>query len=561
MIINSPSVQSPKAYDLINLQGAQLGARLAAAAGAALRANLRVALQDVGYNYQIHPSETAAGLVEANLTFGHAVGDVRRYGAVGDGVANDGPAFQTAIFVARKTVAGVLTGTGGRVYVPRPPVAGKFYLITQALDVSISAQPNDPGVTIIGDGGSIGAPYIVLKHTGHGFDLTGANRVTFADLSIGTDTVTVPKTIFLAARNSTKGSAGHHTFFNVAAIGYASNAIYYNYASEDDKLTDCVFYNFSLAAGTAVCVWSANNRFAMTSTFQVIASGPAISCIDHQVNGGEFLSLSQSATSDVFYLDQSDYVRLLNLWVNGSGRSIIFIDGSIASTNFLMIHGVEVENSAPRANYSIRVTNDAQVHSQWYIAHSKLSSAVFSIDVQPLATLDSAYIDHISEVTSQGFAFEGTMQSSYVNAGFMLMTVGTSKNNTLVGDSSRWTIGARTDDYWIDQGTVNKTWTPVLGAGFTVTGALTISNKKMLKFGNLCFVTATFSAATSIVSTAGAVITGAPPATVRAAASLLQSDTPGPAIPAAVVGANIVCGVVNVGANVSVTVSAVYPIA
>lgn len=104
MIINAPTVQSPKAYDLLNLQASQLGARLAAGANATLRGNLGTALQDSGYRYKIHPRETAAGLVDANLSFGFEVGDVRRYKPALDGVTDD-----TTALTRWASVGGALT--------------------------------------------------------------------------------------------------------------------------------------------------------------------------------------------------------------------------------------------------------------------------------------------------------------------------------------------------------------------------------------------------------------------------------------------------------------------
>ena len=89
MFAPSPSVQSPRAYDLANLTASQLATRLQSAASAAQRAKLRDAIQDAGYLHKIHPLETAAGLVDANLTFGFAPFDLARYGAVADGTTDD----------------------------------------------------------------------------------------------------------------------------------------------------------------------------------------------------------------------------------------------------------------------------------------------------------------------------------------------------------------------------------------------------------------------------------------------------------------------------------------
>ncbi|MEJ0006646.1 MAG: hypothetical protein WDM77_09875 [Steroidobacteraceae bacterium] len=49
---------------------------------------MRTALQDSGYRYKIHPLENAAGYTDADLTFGHDVGNLLRYGGVPDGVDN-----------------------------------------------------------------------------------------------------------------------------------------------------------------------------------------------------------------------------------------------------------------------------------------------------------------------------------------------------------------------------------------------------------------------------------------------------------------------------------------
>jgi hypothetical protein len=112
MIINSPTVQSPKAYDLINLQAAQLGARLAAGANATMRGNLRTAIQDGAYTYLIHPAETANGLVDADITFGFIPCDPRRYGGDPSGVAFATAAVQKAIDVAVTLNSAVYIGHG-----------------------------------------------------------------------------------------------------------------------------------------------------------------------------------------------------------------------------------------------------------------------------------------------------------------------------------------------------------------------------------------------------------------------------------------------------------------
>lgn len=92
-LLHSPSVQAPAAYSNANLAGGQLAARMAGTATAAQRLNLRTALQDNAWLFKIHPAETAAGLVEANLTFGYVPGNAKRYGAVGDDATLNGTAL------------------------------------------------------------------------------------------------------------------------------------------------------------------------------------------------------------------------------------------------------------------------------------------------------------------------------------------------------------------------------------------------------------------------------------------------------------------------------------
>jgi hypothetical protein len=83
------TVQSPAGYANVNLQGAQLAARIAGQASAATRASLVSALQDASYLYQRSPAESAAGFVDADIRFGYPINDPARFvGLVGDGATN-----------------------------------------------------------------------------------------------------------------------------------------------------------------------------------------------------------------------------------------------------------------------------------------------------------------------------------------------------------------------------------------------------------------------------------------------------------------------------------------
>jgi hypothetical protein len=114
MGITRQSTQSPAGYSAANLQGPQLATRIggagmastiAAAASAAVRGNINTALQDSGFRYKIHPSETICGLVDADLTFGYDPGDWRRYGADSTGAADSSAAIQQSFVVAAQSSA------------------------------------------------------------------------------------------------------------------------------------------------------------------------------------------------------------------------------------------------------------------------------------------------------------------------------------------------------------------------------------------------------------------------------------------------------------------------
>lgn len=98
-------------------------------------------------------AEIAAGVMPTNYLY--APGDVRRYGAVGDGVTDDRAAIQTAITVARNSS----TSAGARVFIPR----GTYRLVGVASSDSVSngllipytsANSASSRITIVGEGRS-----------------------------------------------------------------------------------------------------------------------------------------------------------------------------------------------------------------------------------------------------------------------------------------------------------------------------------------------------------------------------------------------------------------------
>lgn len=190
ILFGTPGSQSPAAYSNANLQGAQLAARIAGAASAAVRGNMRTALEDSAYLYKIHPAETAAGLTEADLTFGFKPYNVLRYGADPTGVASCIPAFTTAYDVAMATTP------HGYIYAP----AGTYSIPSPGLNWT-----NQKDIYFKGDGfgatvlkGDNANAYTILKisaDTGHG--TTGLNLV-IGDFSVLSGNVANQHSLWLA---------------------------------------------------------------------------------------------------------------------------------------------------------------------------------------------------------------------------------------------------------------------------------------------------------------------------------------------------------------------------
>lgn len=159
------STQSPRAYDNLNLTAALLGARFASGANAAMRANLRTALQDVGYRFGVHPSETATGLVAADISFGFDIGDPRRYGVTLTSVA-------AVNNIAVPRAVAVLANIGG----------GTLTIFDRVIPLTVAITIPD-GVDVAGYGWKTG-----LQFTGcHGLTYTfsrGFGNSTIANLYI-----------------------------------------------------------------------------------------------------------------------------------------------------------------------------------------------------------------------------------------------------------------------------------------------------------------------------------------------------------------------------------------
>lgn len=372
---------------------------------------------------------------------------------------------------------------------------------------------NGYAITFLNEAGPDLARGIIADHTGHVFDCTGSLLTVFEKVSITSGTAS-PKTGIFQARNSTNGSVGITRFNNCVIIGSFSVANYYNYGAEDDQLDGCYMENTYSAGPSAVVLWTANNIKAQTSSFQTVStSPPAQSCIDHKVIGGEYFNNSSNAAADVFYLEQADHVKISLPWMAcfaaTGGRSFVYVDMTNAPSNFCAFFGLQGEDpgSAARTLNGILFSNHAQTCVDWIINGMYVPVTTRIISAPALATCFGFHLSDINEPGSTGLSFAGTLQGSTLDLGLVSLIIGTSANNVLIGDTSRWTITTRTHDNWIDIGSANKTWTPAAGT-LAHGGVLTFSEANWLYGGSKADFELIMSDTVGITASVGQTITG-----------------------------------------------------
>jgi len=485
------------------------------------------ALADVRRSDARTRAEATAGVSPVDVRY--PPGDVRRYGARGDGVTNDAPAFQAAIDVARLANPGTIyapAGAGGAVQIPAPDV---FYLLTVPLNCTFDGPANQHGIAFRGAmGPNPNSPALIARHEGHIFDLTGCDSAVFENLTIGTDADTNPRTCFFLARNRTASDAAYHRFRNVRVQGKFHTAILYNYGSECDVYSECVWYNTSASPGTKVAVFSSHNIFGLTSEFIATANGVQ-SCIDHQIFGGEFVNTSGDAAADVIYMDNVNNLKMFGPWmsagVHSYGRALIYVDCTNGASSLGEVYGLQGEvGLGSNQLYGLYFAGQSvNTTIGWTVDGCYLPNGRNAIYCDPKTTLGDFQISGLRELLSHGISAAGVVQNSTINSGAMPLSIGTSRQNVLIGDSTRWTIGRRDHDYWIDSGAANKTWSPQI-SGLKVRGRLTVSNASCVFHGPLVTVSTTLTATTSLECAAGAALNGLPAAASSRSALVNVAD-------------------------------------
>ncbi len=334
------------------------------------------------------------------------------------------------------------------------------------------------------------------------------------------------------------------------------------------------FHNYSgwgYCASTAVFTGTANQTGG-SNTMTVTAAGAVPLTVGMQILGSgvsanKLVTGFGTGTGGTGTYTVSDTAGFSSTAITGgkNGRALFYIDQSAATSNEVEIRGLKGETTtAYLQQYGVFFSNDSATPTGWTIESSFLPNFVLAISSGASTTLDNFFVRAIGENASHGFHANGTIQNSILETVDMVLNFTTSKNNVLIGDSSRWTITTRTDDNWIDQGSVNKTWTPALG---TVShgGVLTINEAHCLITGNQVDVEFLMTDTVSITAALGQTITGLPKtASARSAMVMVANATTAAAIGAGFIDAgttSIKMPAFTVGAGVTVCVSARYFIA
>jgi hypothetical protein len=430
-------------------------------------------------------AEGIAGVVPTNFLFPPCYVD--RYAInTTPGTTDMSPAFNAAWKVALVAGGRIRYGASGQ------------YGVSSPINFTSGAGVASFGITVVCETGfvpgNLPGPSIVPNHTGHVIDLTGSLGVVFENVSIGNGSA-IPKTGFFQSRLVAGGSVGLCRFRNCSTLGRFSVAAYYNYGAEDDQLDDCYWNNSSTAANACCIAWTGSNYAALTSTFQTVATG-TVSSIDHKVFGGEIYMQSNTATADCIHLEQSHSLKMYGPWMlcgtpsSGGGRSLIYVDMTNPgpAPSWVCLKNITgEENGVNVQQYGILFSNNNATPSTWDIDSCKLtnlSNTIATGGANPI--LDNFRIRNISYQAGGAGLSVSALQNSDVEGGPMALTIGISTKNVLRGFSDGWTIGTRVKDFWIDQGSGNKTIATVGTSGGITSSAGALIARARLSLNGPC---------------------------------------------------------------------------
>jgi hypothetical protein len=396
--------------------------------------NKRASLASLSTSLQFTQAGTGAVARTVDSKLKDSV-SVKDFGAVGDGVTNDAPAFQAAINTGAKYI--------------RIPAPQTKYLLTQSLNMT-----GLRGITFEFEASlDVNIAQIVAKHTGAVFDLTGAFDCCFINANVEGDATTVPTCMFLLARNSTSASSSRHRFFNVRSSGHFSTAPIYNYGSEENDFYSCFFINN--AAGKSCVYLASTNAASLSSLYATISTGVQSTTVLRFIGGSYYAQGNSGATNEAcFFLNGVADITISDSFMYCPyGKSHIFVNTSTSASVLVLVDSVRGEVSGSFPEHGIYFsTGSASTCNFWSIKNSRFpvtSNVVYAEDSVTLASLQysniaastgnainvknlqDSFIDHQSSLVT-GRAGGTVQRNTFVGYGVNRTLSGTSTTNTLI---------------------------------------------------------------------------------------------------------------------------------
>jgi hypothetical protein len=263
----------------------------------------------------------------------------------------------------------------------------------------------------------------------------------------------------------------------------------------------------------------------------------------------------------VLFLDAVDNLKIFGPWmaagIRSHGRALLYVDSSNGASSMAQIYGLQGEVGVTQTYGFCFGGQTASAPSGWTIDGCVLPNSKYAIFCSPNTTLDNFHIRNLREGPPRGLVAAGVIQNSTIDAGALPLSVGTSRQNVLIGDCSRWTIDKREHDYWIDSGAPHKSWTPGTGA-LKVRGQLVVEDASCVFHGSLVTLSTTLTASTSLECTAGTTLSGLPaPAISRSALVSVADANTGETIGSGIVKGSALL-LPAISARQSVVISASY---
>jgi hypothetical protein len=254
------------------------------------------------------------------------------FGALGNGIADDTAAIQSAITAA--------TARHGAVYLP----AGTYSV--SRINLTGLGQ-----LVFFGDGWNkttlsprAGTASYGTSN-GHVIDLTGSLNCTLRDFQIAAfNSVPTPTTGIFQA-NIASGVSNANILSNIYVSGPYSVAAYYNFSVPSSQIYSCKFYNYSTGAGQRyVGIFTNNNAtFNLTSAYQTVnAAGQAPS--DISIFGTEWHFFpGAGANAQVVWVDNGGSIRFYGGNITGGGQAYVLITNTCSN---LLFSGVTFETES-----------------------------------------------------------------------------------------------------------------------------------------------------------------------------------------------------------------------